>query len=134
MFAPKKQVEKDNVTNALLDNAYPENTGIEKLERKIILNRQNGNVEICDTVQLQGKKKIEITLFTAVKPESFSANDLKWRQGKMTVSHLNIVSVTEEEQLDPSIKKRWGKLWRIELAGEIKESGNWKLNFDFGKK
>jgi hypothetical protein len=30
-----------------------ENTGIKKLERKISLNRQNGNVEICDTVQLQ---------------------------------------------------------------------------------
>ena len=127
-------VEKDNVTKALLDNAYPENTGIEKLERKISLNRQNGSVEICDTVQLQGKKKIEITLFTAVKPESFSANDIKWRQGKMTVSNLNIVSVTEEDRLDSSIKKRWGKLWRIELAGEIQESGNWKLNFDFCKK
>ena len=51
----------------------------------------------------------------------------------MTVEKLKVVSVVEENRLDEAMKRNWKKLWRIELTGEVKESGSWKLKFDFSK-
>ena len=126
-------VEGDSVTKALMDNAYPESAGVTALTRTLTLDRKNGNVEVCDTVQVNEKKKIEITLFTAVQPEKISDSCIQWPQGKMTVEKLKVVSVVEENRLDEAMKRNWKKLWRIELTGEVKESGSWKLKFDFSK-
>ena len=132
-YTAKITLDGDSVAGALLDNAYPSAAGIRKLDRKVILDRKTGNVEICDTAQVRGTKKITITLFTAVKPEKLSDSCLKWSCGKMTVSNLKIVAVADEDRLDAVMKKNWKKLWRIELAGEVSESGSWKMNFDFSK-
>ena len=124
----------DSVATVNLDKAYPASAGVKKLKRELTLDRKTGAVEIVDTAEVSGKKKVEISLYTAVAPESFTASELKWKQGTLKVSGLKIVEVSEEVRLDSKLKKTWGKLWRIELAGEIEKSGSWKLNFDFKKK
>jgi hypothetical protein len=51
----------------------------------------------------------------------------------LNVTGLKIARVSEEVRLDSKLKKTWGRLWQIELAGEINKTGSWKLNFDFKK-
>ena len=123
----------DSAAAVDLSKAYPVSAGVKKLNRVLTLDRQTGAVEIVDTAEVSGKKKVEISLYTAVSPDSFTASELKWKQGTLKVSGLKIAEVSEEVRLDSKLKKTWGRLWRIELVGEIEKSGNWKLNFDFKK-
>ena len=118
---------------AELDQAYPDAAGVRELNRRINLNRMTGAVEVIDTAKVSGRQKVEITLYTAVKPERFTLNQVEWQVGILWLSNLKIVKVTEELRLDAKLKETWGRLWRIDLAGEIRSSGRWKMTFDFEK-
>ena len=118
---------------AELDQAYPDAAGVRELNRRINLNRMTGAVEVIDTAKVSGRQKVEITLYTAVKPERFTPNQIEWQVGILWLSNLKIVKVTEELRLDAKLKETWGRLWRIDLAGEIRSSGRWKMTFDFEK-
>ena len=118
---------------AELDHAYPAAAGVRELNRRINLNRMTGAVEVIDTAKVSGRQKVEITLYTAVKPERFTQNLLEWQVGTLWLSNLKIVKVSEELRMDAKLKESWGRLWRIDLAGEIRSSGRWKMIFDFEK-
>ena len=126
-------VEGDSVTAALLDKAYPAAAGVEKLTRKLVLDRRTGNVELCDTAVVDGSRKVEITLYTAVEPEKVSDSCVKWPGGKLTLTGLKVAAVAEESRMDEVMTGNWGRLWRIELTGRIAGTGSWKMFFDFGK-
>jgi len=121
----------DDTVTADLAKAYPPAAGVEKLTRKAGLDRRTGNVLITDTAEVGGNKKIGITLYTPVEPEKSSADKLQWKQGTLQLENLKISGVSEEPRLDAKLKKTWGRLWKIELAGEIRKSGCWKMKFDF---
>lgn len=129
-FKADVKLESDSVVSIVLDNAYPESVGMTSLKRTISLDRKTGNVSICDTAAVKGKKTVEITLFSAVEPLSFDAKSVKWKKDVLTVSGLTVKSVVPEDRLDSAMKKNWKKLWRIELAGEIDRSGSWNLDFN----
>lgn len=124
----------DDTVTADLAKAYPPAAGIGKLTREVRLDRRTGNVQVADTAEAAGNKKIGITLYTPVEPEKFSSGRLEWKQGTLLLENLKIAEVSEETRLDAKLKKTWGKLWKIELSGELRGSGRWKMNFNFPKK
>ena len=126
-------VEGDSVCRVDLSKAYPAGAGIKYFVRELLLDRKNGHVTICDTVETEGKKTVAITLYSAVEPRSFSSNQVVWDKAVLKTGHLQIVSVAEEKRLDSDMKRNWGRLWRIELAGEICNSGSWEMKFDFNR-
>ena len=117
--------------SACLDKAYPPEAGVSKLSRTIALDRATGNVDITDTAVLTGSKKVEITLYTAVKPENFDRRQVVWKQGRLETEQLEVVNVSEETRMDAALKKTWKKLWRIDLAGKSGKAGTWKLKFRY---
>ena len=127
-------MENDSVASVVLDKVYPENVGMKSLKRSLFLDRKTGNVSVRDTAEVEGKKSVEITLFTAVEPISFDRTAVRWQNCTLSVRNIAVKSVVPENRLDDAMKKNWKKLWRIELAGEIDRSGSWTLDFDFSKK
>ena len=123
----------DDTAEVDLGQAYPAEAKIKSLKRKVYLNRKTGAVEVTDSASLSGCEKVAITLLTAVEPRNFSADKLEWKQGTLLLENLKIVQVSEELRLDAQLKKTWGRLWRIELAGEICNSGSWEMKFDFNR-
>ena len=124
-------LQKDTAVSACLDKAYPPEAGVSKLTRTLALDRVTGNVDITDTAVLTGSKKVEITLYTAVKPENFARRQVVWKQGRLETEQLEVVNVSEETRMDATLKKNWKKLWRIDLAGKSGKAGTWKLKFRF---
>ena len=133
-FKAQIVLENDSVASVVLDKVYPENVGMKSLKRSLFLDRKTGNVSVRDTAGVEGKKSVEITLFTAVEPISFDRTAVRWQNCTLSVRNIAVKSVVPENRLDDAMKKNWKKLWRIELAGEIDRTGSWTLDFDFSKK
>lgn len=133
-FTAKLAMNGDAEVAACLDNAYPAAVGVKKFTRKLTLDRKSGNVKIADTAEVNGSKKIEITLYTTIQPDSFNKSGVSWKFGSLIPENLSVVKVVEETRLDDKLKKCWKKLWRIELEGNVSNSGNWGIKFDFKDK
>ena len=133
-YTAKVTVEGDSLLGVLLDKAYPAAAGVKKLTRTVRLDRKTGNVEITDSFRLAGPRKVAVTLYSAVEPLAFDAKGVSWKCGTLQTEGLVVEKVSEERRMDALLKERWGRLWRIDLAGDVSASGSWKIGFDFAKK
>lgn len=123
-FASRDEVfdEAAKSLSVELAGAYPEAAGVISFVRKSALT--GGVVTVTDRIKLNGEKKIDMHLMSAVLPV-IEGDTIKLAEGRVLTYPRDILTA-EAEEFDPvgmSAKGTWGteKLWRIHLTATATE-------------
>ncbi len=125
-FASRDEVfdAEEKSFTAELAGAYPEAAGVKSFVRKSALT--GGVVTVTDTIVLDGEKKIDMHLMSAVLPV-IEGDVIRLAEGRALTFPADILNaeVEEFEPVGMNAKGAWGteRLWRIHLtatASEIK--------------
>lgn len=112
-----------------LTGAYCSENGISSYVRQLFFDRNRSVLEISEKACFEGRKTIDIALYTPVAPGEIKENSLQLGDITLACEGIKIKSVVKADWADEKLQKTWGDLWQINLQCSAESCAEWQIVF-----